>query len=90
MSKKGRPRIRGGVVYERSTSKYLWIRYRDRSGKIVKESSGTTEWEDAERFLRDRLDARDEGLLPGILAGKKLTFDEWADWFQGACFRSLK
>ena len=81
MSRKGRPRKRGGVVYERSTSRRLWIRYRDRAGRIVKESSGTTDCEEAERFLRDRLDARDEGLLPGILAGKNLTFDEWANWF---------
>ena len=81
MSRKGRPRKRGGVVYERSTSKRLWIRYRDRAGTIVKESSGTTDWEDAERFLRDRLDARDDGLLPGILAGKNVTFNEWSNWF---------
>lgn len=81
MSRKGRPRQRAGVVYERPTTNRLWVRYRDRSGKIVKESSGTTDREEADRFLRDRLDARDDGLLPGILAGKTLTFDQWADWF---------
>ena len=37
MSKTGRPRIRGGKVYERPNSKYLWVRYRDREGGIVKE-----------------------------------------------------
>ncbi len=81
MSRKGRPRKRGGTVYKRSISKYLWVRYRDSEGRIVKESSGTTDWEEAERFLRDRLDARDDGKLPSILTGKNLTFDEWADWF---------
>ncbi len=37
--------------------------------------------EAAERLLRDRLDARDEGRLPVMLASKHLNFDEWADWF---------
>ena len=27
------------------------------------------------------MDARDEGRLPAILAGQKLTFNQWADWF---------
>jgi integrase len=31
--------------------------------------------------LRGRLDARDEGKLAAVLAGKTLSFDEWADWF---------
>jgi hypothetical protein len=39
------------------------------------------EREAAERFLRDRLDARDEGRLAAILAGKSLSFNGWADWF---------
>jgi integrase len=81
MNRTGRPRIRGGKVYERSNSQYLWVRYRDRQGEIVKESSGTTDWDEAERFLRDRLDTRDEGRLATVLSGKTLTFNEWADWF---------
>jgi hypothetical protein len=39
------------------------------------------EREEAERFLRDRLDARDEGRLTAILAGKSLSFNDWANWF---------
>ena len=81
MSRKGRPRDRGGKVYERSNSKYLWVRYRDRSGRIVKESSGTTDEEVADRFLRDRLNARDDGKLGKMLSSKNLTFNEWGDWF---------
>ena len=81
MSGKGRPRTRGGKVYERLNSKYLWVRYRDREGRIVKESSGTTDGEEAERFLRDRLDARDEGRLGTMLCAKNLIFNEWADWY---------
>ena len=81
MSKTGRPRKRSGKVYERSNSNNLWVRYRDREGRIIKESSGTTDREKAERFLRDRLDARDDGTLSKILSGKSLVFNEWADCF---------
>ena len=38
-------------------------------------------WEaEAKRFLRDRLDARDEGRLSTLLTGKTLTFNEWANY----------
>jgi hypothetical protein len=40
-----------------------------------------TDRQQAERFLRDRFDARDDGRLSVFLANKNLTFDEWADWF---------
>ena len=39
----------------------------------MQESTGTTDRQEAERFLRQRLDARDEGMLPTILASKTLT-----------------
>ena len=81
MNKRGRPRNTNGAVYERPGSTFWWARYRDKEGRIRKESTGATAREEAERFLRDRLDARDEGNLPAVLAGKALTFDEWADWF---------
>src|ERR1017187_5167677 len=81
VNKRGRPRNTNGVVYERPGSTFWWARYRDKEGRIRKESTGATAREEAERFLRDRLDARDEGNLPAVLAGKALTFDEWADWF---------
>ena len=81
MSRFGRPLKTTGTVYPRLNTKYLWARYRNREGRIIKESTGTTNQQEAERFLRDRLDARDEGRLPAILAGKSLTFDQWADWF---------
>jgi integrase len=48
---------------------------------VIRESAATTDREEAERFLRDRLDARDEGRLPTLLQSKQLTFNEWADWF---------
>jgi integrase len=81
MTKRGRPRQTNGAVFQRAGSAYWWARYRDREGRIRKESAGTTDREEAERFLRDRLDARDEGSLPSVLAGKNLMFGDWADWF---------
>jgi len=62
-------------------SVFLWICYRDREGREVKESTGTADPEQADRFLRERLDAKDAGLLRTVLAGKNLTFAEWGDWF---------
>ncbi len=81
MSKHGRPRKSGGSVYQRSNLNFWWIRYRDGKGELIKESSGVKDKEEAERFLRDRLNDRDDGRLPAILAGKTQTFNEWADWF---------
>ncbi len=76
-----RPRNTGGTVYPRKGSAFWWIRYPDKKGKTQRESTGTTDRDEAERFLRERLAARDEGRLPAILPSKNLTFDEWMDWF---------
>jgi sugar lactone lactonase YvrE len=76
-----RPRKTGGTVYPREGTAFWWVTYRARDGHRVTESSGTTNREEAERFLRERLAARDEGRLPAILTSKNLTFNEWADWF---------
>jgi integrase len=76
-----RPRNTGGIVYPRKESVFWWVCYRTRNGQKIKESSGTTDREEAERFLRERLAARDEGRLPAILSSKNLTFDELMDWF---------
>ena len=70
MSKMGRPRNSAGVLYHRGQSDLWWVRYRNNDGGITKESTGTANREDAERFLRDRLDARDEGKLPAMLAAQ--------------------
>ncbi len=76
-----RPRKTGGTVYPREGTAFWWITYRARDGHRVTESSGTSNREEAERFLRERLAARDEGRLPAILTSKNLTLDEWMDWF---------
>lgn len=76
-----RSRNAGGTVYPRTESAFFWVRYPDGKGKTQRESTGTADREEAERFLRARLDARDEGTLGAILSSKTLTFGEWADWF---------
>src|SRR5437773_432677 len=76
-----RPRKVGGTVYRRKDSAFWWISYRNREGHVVLESTGTADREEADRFLRERLDARDEGMLSTVLASKNLIFGEWADWF---------
>ncbi len=81
MSKRGRPRKNEGTVFPREGSTFWWIRYPNREGEIMRESAETTDREEAERFLRARLDARDEGRLRIVLSGKNLTFNELADWF---------
>ena len=40
----------------------------------MQESTATTDRQEAERFLRKRLDARDDGSLSSFLASKNLTF----------------
>jgi integrase len=65
----------------RKGTNVLWVRYRNTGGKIVRESTGTEDPDQADRFLRGRLDARDDGSLNLLLEGKNLTLDEWAVWF---------
>jgi hypothetical protein len=79
--KRGRPQKLSGGVYRRENSAYWWVRYPNAKGGIEKESTGTADREEAERSLRSRLEARDQGKLPVVLSGKTLTFNEWADWF---------
>jgi integrase len=81
MAKRGRPPKHGGTVYKRNDSDIWQVRYKDQKGEMIRESATTMDREQAERFLRDRLDARDEGRLSVLLGSKRLTFNEWADWF---------
>jgi integrase len=79
--KGGRRRRADGGLFKREDSQVLHAWYRDQKGRIRRESTGTTDQAQAERFLRDRLDARDDGRLATVLGSKQLTFNEWADWF---------
>lgn len=70
-----------GTIFPRPRSVFWWIRYRNREDEIIKECTRTKDRQEAEQFLRERLDARDDGTLSTVLSSKKLTFNEWADWF---------
>ena len=76
-----RPSKHDGVVYRRDDSKIWWMRYRDKSGGRHLESTGTEDWDEAQRRLRERLQARDNRTLEVVRRGEQLTFQDWADSF---------
>src|SRR5512141_610685 len=76
-----RPKKHDGVVYKRKETNVWWIRYRDRDGGRRMETTNTTDWDEAQMILRERLTARDTNTLAGIRRGKQTTFDDWADYF---------
>ena len=80
-NKIGRPRNTSGSLYSRRDSRVWWMSYRDHDGKFRQESTGRKEKGEAEKVMRKRLVARDEGLLPSAAPGTGITFNEWADWF---------
>lgn len=76
-----RPIEHDGVVYRRGGSKFWWICYRDRAGKRQRESTFTENWQEAQKMLRTRLEARDGNVLQVVRKGESLSFGEWADFF---------
>src|ERR1700751_4717397 len=57
------------------------MRYRDRSGCRRLESTHTEDWQEAQRQLRERLQARENNTLATVRRGEQLSFGEWADFF---------
>jgi hypothetical protein len=49
--------------------------YRDRSGKRIRESTFTEDWQEAQRKLRERLQARDDKILDVVRKGEHLSGD---------------
>ena len=80
-NKTGRPRNTSGSLYSRRDSRVWWMSYRDHNGRFRQESTGRKEKGEAEKVLRKRLVARDEGLPPSAAPGGAITFNQWADWF---------
>jgi integrase len=76
-----RLRQHDGVVFRRKESKVWWIRYRDRNGIRRRESTMTEDWNEAQRRLRERLQARDDNILDTVKKGESMSFGEWADFF---------
>ena len=76
-----RSQVHDGVVFRRKESRVWWIRYRDRNGVRRSESTLTEDWNDAQKRLRDRLQARDDNVLDVVKRGESLSFGQWADFF---------
>jgi len=55
--------------------------YRDRQGRRQRESTGTEDWDEAQRHLRERLQARDNNTLPLIRKGEQITLAQWSEHF---------
>jgi integrase len=70
------------------------MRYSDKDGIRRRESTLTEDWGEAQKRLRERLQARDNNTLPALRRGQDLTFGEWADFylenFSKPPFRALK
>jgi integrase len=76
-----RRRNHDGCVYRRKETKVWWMHYRDRNGIRRSESTGTEDWQEAQKRLRERLDARDNNVLEVVRKGESLSFGQWADFF---------
>jgi integrase len=76
-----RSRKYDGVVFRRKETPFWWIRYRDRNGSRRRESTFTKDWQEAQRILRERLQASDNNVLDVIRKGEKLSLEKWADFF---------
>ena len=63
-----------GGLYKREGSKVWWMRYRDKDGIRHRESTLTEDWGEAQKCLRERLQARDNNTLPALRRGQDLTF----------------
>lgn len=57
------------------------MRYRDKTGRRRLESTNTTDWDEAQRQMRERLAARDNNTLEMVRKGKQTIFDDWTDFF---------
>jgi integrase len=76
-----RPSKHDGVIYRRKESAIWWMRYRDKRGQRQFESTGCTDWQEANKKLRERFTARDQNVLQVVRRGEQLLFQEWADHF---------
>ena len=76
-----RPVKHDGGLYKREGSKIWWMRYRDKDGVRQRESTLTEDWDEAQKRLRERLQARDNNTLPALRRGQDLTFGEWSEFY---------
>ena len=71
-----------GVVYQTEGTQVWWIRYRDRNGVAPKRVHARPRTgNEANKRLRERLQARDNNVLEVVRKGEALSFGQWADFF---------
>ena len=70
-----------GRLYKREGSKVWWMAYRDKGSVRRRESTQSEDWDEAQKRLRERLQARDNNTRPALRRGQDLTFQEWADFY---------
>ena len=61
-----------GSIYQRKGTRYLWMKYYDRTGKAIRESTGSDKREVAKRLLKVREGHIAEGRVPGLYFDKVL------------------
>jgi len=76
-----RPVKHDGGLYNRKGSKIWWMRYRDKDGARQREATLTEDWTEAQKCLRERLQARDNNTRPALRRGQDLNFGEWSDFY---------
>ena len=76
-----RPRHHDGRLFRKEESKFWWMDYRDRQGNRQRESTSTDDWDEAQKRLRERLQARDSNTLPLLRKGEQLKFKQWSEHF---------
>jgi integrase len=76
-----RPIKHDGGLFRRDGSNFWWMHYRDRDGRRRRESTNTADWQEAQKQLRERLQARDNNTLALIRKGEELTVTQWVDFF---------
>jgi integrase len=57
------------------------MQYRDKDGIRRRESTLAEDWGEAQKCLRERLQARDNNTLPALRRGQDLAFGKWADFY---------
>ncbi|WP_321473506.1 tyrosine-type recombinase/integrase [uncultured Paludibaculum sp.] len=76
-----RPIKHDGGLFKRAGSKVWWMQYREKGGQRRRESTGAEDWDEAQKRLRERLQARDNNTLPALRKGKDLAFAEWSEFY---------
>ena len=76
-----RPILHDGTVFRREGTKFWWMRYHERDGTLRRESTFTDDWHQAQKKLRERLQARDGNILQIVREGEHLGFGEWTEFF---------